>query len=86
MPRKKADGFTRRVRPRLEDPGVPHRHHGGNRGWLFGEHPLSITAGAKQRGDLRTDQISMVRIWLIVLAFIVAFLPTLMVEIGFPRS
>ncbi len=54
------------------------------RGWLFGEHPLSITASAKQRGDLLTDQISMVRIWVYpVLAFIVAFLPTLMVEIGF---
>ena len=54
------------------------------RGWLFGERPLSITATAKQRGDLLTDQISMVRIWVYpVLAFIVAFLPTLMVEIGF---
>src|SRR6185503_3615775 len=54
------------------------------RGWLFGERPVSITASAKQRGDLLTDQISMVRIWVYpVLAFIVAFLPTLMVEIGF---
>ena len=54
------------------------------RGWLFGERPVSITATAKQRGDLLTDQISMVRIWVYpVLAFIVAFLPTLMVEIGF---
>src|SRR5204863_7367057 len=34
--------------------------------------------------DILTDQISMVRIWVYpVLAFIVAFLPTLMVEIGF---
>ena len=54
------------------------------RGWIFGERPLSITATAKERGDLLTDQISMVRIWVYpVLAFIVAFLPTLMVEIGF---
>src|SRR6185503_17177750 len=54
------------------------------RGWLFGERPVSITASAKERGDLLTDQISMVRIWVYpVLAFIVAFLPTLMVEIGF---
>ena len=54
------------------------------RGLLFGKHPISITATAKERGDLYTDQISMVRIWVYpVLAFIVAFLPTLMVEIGF---
>lgn len=54
------------------------------RGWLFGEHPISITATPKERGDRLTDQISMVRIWVYpVLAFIVAFLPTLMVEIGF---
>jgi len=54
------------------------------RGWLFGERPVSITASAKERGDLLTDQISMVRIWVYpVLAFIVAFLPTLMVEVGF---
>ena len=54
------------------------------RGWLFGERPVSITASAKERGDLLTDQICMVRIWVYpVLAFIVAFLPTLMVEIGF---
>jgi hypothetical protein len=53
------------------------------RGWLFGERPVSITASPKERGDLLTDQISMVRIWVYpVLAFIVAFLPTLMVEIG----
>lgn len=54
------------------------------RGLIFGERPVSITATAKERGDLLTDQISMVRIWVYpVLAFIVAFLPTLMVEIGF---
>ncbi|NOS70966.1 MAG: hypothetical protein HOP33_13675 [Verrucomicrobia bacterium] len=54
------------------------------RGLLFGERPMSVTATAKQRGDILTDQISMVRIWVYpVLAFIVAFLPTLMVEIGF---
>ena len=54
------------------------------RGLLMGERPMSIKASAKERGDLMTDQISMVRIWVYpVLAFIVAFLPTLMVEIGF---
>lgn len=54
------------------------------RGLLLGERPMSITATAKERGDILTDQISMVRIWVYpVLAFIVAFLPTLMVEIGF---
>ena len=54
------------------------------RGLLFGERPLSIKATSKERGDLLTDQISMVRIWVYpFLAFIVAFLPTLMVEIGF---
>jgi len=54
------------------------------RGLIFGERPLSINATAKERGDVLTDQISMVRIWVYpVLAFIVAFLPTLMVEIGF---
>jgi len=54
------------------------------RGLIFGERPMSITATAKERGDILTDQISMVRIWVYpVLAFIVAFLPTLMVEIGF---
>jgi len=53
------------------------------RGLIFGERPMSITATAKERGDILTDQISMVRIWVYpVLAFIVAFLPTLMVEIG----
>src|SRR5688572_312417 len=54
------------------------------RGLIFGERPMSITATAKERGDILTDQISMVRIWVYpVLAFIVAFLPTLLVEIGF---
>lgn len=54
------------------------------RGLIFGERPMSINASAKERGDILTDQISMVRIWVYpVLAFIVAFLPTLMVEIGF---
>ena len=54
------------------------------RGLLFGKHPVSITATARERGDIYTDQVSMVRIWVYpVLAFIVAFLPTLMVEIGF---
>ncbi len=54
------------------------------RGILFGERPLSIKATSKERGDLLTDQISMVRIWVYpFLAFIVAFLPTLMVEVGF---
>ena len=54
------------------------------RGLLKGQRPISIKATAKERGDLYTDQISMVRIWVYpVLAFIVAFLPTLMVEIGF---
>ena len=50
----------------------------------MGQRPVSIKATAKERGDLYTDQISMVRIWVYpVLAFIVAFLPTLMVEMGF---
>ena len=54
------------------------------RGLLMGQRPVSIKATAKERGDLYTDQISMVRIWVYpVLAFIVAFLPTLLVEIGF---
>jgi len=54
------------------------------RGLIKGERPQSIKATAKERGDLLTDQISMVRIWVYpVLAFIVAFLPTLMVDIGF---
>jgi hypothetical protein len=54
------------------------------RGLILGERPMSINASAKERGDVLTDQISMVRIWVYpVLAMIVAFLPTLMVEIGF---
>ena len=54
------------------------------RGLIKGERPTSIKATAKERGDILTDQISMVRIWVYpVLAFIVAFLPTLLVEIGF---
>jgi hypothetical protein len=54
------------------------------RGLIKGERPMSIQATAKERGDILTDQISMVRIWVYpVLAFIVAFLPTLMVEVGF---
>ncbi|MEW6306447.1 MAG: hypothetical protein AB1705_23520 [Verrucomicrobiota bacterium] len=54
------------------------------RGWIMGERPASIKSTAKERGDILTDQISMVRIWVYpVLAFIVAFLPTLLVEIGF---
>jgi hypothetical protein len=54
------------------------------RGLVMGQRPVSIKSTAKERGDLYTDQISMVRIWVYpVLAFIVAFLPTLMVEIGF---
>ena len=54
------------------------------RGLIMGQRPVSIKATAKERGDLYTDQISMVRIWVYpVLAFIVAFLPTLLVEIGF---
>jgi hypothetical protein len=54
------------------------------RGLIKGERPASIKASAKERGDILTDQISMVRIWVYpVLAFIVAFLPTLLVEIGF---
>lgn len=54
------------------------------RGLIKGERPMSIKMSAKERGDILTDQISMVRIWVYpVLAFIVAFLPTLMVEIGF---
>lgn len=54
------------------------------RGWFKGERPVSITESAKARGDLLTDQISMVRIWVYpVLAFLVAFLPTLLVELGF---
>ncbi len=84
--RKKADGFYEARVESIKDTQV-HRIATTVeivRGWLFGERPVSVTASAKQRGDLLTDQISMVRIWVYpVLAFIVAFLPTLMVEIGF---
>jgi hypothetical protein len=84
--RKKADGFYEAREAAIRNTQV-HRIATTVeivRGWLFGERPLSITASAKQRGDVLTDQISMVRIWVYpVLAFIVAFLPTLMVEIGF---
>ena len=84
--RKKADGFYEAREAAIRNTQV-HRIATTVeivRGWLFGERPLSITATAKERGDLLTDQISMVRIWVYpVLAFIVAFLPTLMVEIGF---
>src|SRR6185503_14630055 len=46
------------------------------RGLIKGERPMSIKTTAKERGDILTDQISMVRIWVYpVLAFIVAFLP-----------
>ena len=84
--RKKADGFYEQREAAIK---VTQVHRIATtveivRGWLFGERPVSITATAKERGDLLTDQISMVRIWVYpVLAFIVAFLPTLMVEIGF---
>src|SRR5204862_5884621 len=54
------------------------------RGSRKGERHMSIKTTAKERGDILTVQISMVRIWVYpVLAFIVAFLPTLLVEIGF---
>ena len=44
------------------------------RGLVMGQRPVSIRATAKERGDLYTDQISMVRIYIYpVLAFIVAF-------------
>ncbi len=44
------------------------------RGLIKGERPMSIKATAKERGDILTDQISMVRISVYpVLAFIVAF-------------
>ncbi len=79
-------GITRRVRPPSENTQV-HRIATTVeivRGLIKGERPMSIKATAKERGDILTDQISMVRIWVYpVLAFIVAFLPTLMVEIGF---
>ena len=84
--RKKAEGFYEAREQSIRNTQV-HRIATTVeivRGMLFGERPMSITATAKERGDILTDQISMVRIWVYpVLAFIVAFLPTLMVEIGF---
>jgi len=84
--RKTADGFYEARETSIKDTQV-HRIATTVeivRGWVLGERPLSVKASAKERGDAYTDQISMVRIWVYpVLAFIVAFLPTLMVEIGF---
>lgn len=84
--RKKAEGFYEAREAAIRNTQV-HRIATTVeivRGLLLGERPMSITATAKERGDILTDQISMVRIWVYpVLAFIVAFLPTLMVEIGF---
>jgi hypothetical protein len=84
--RKKAEGYYEAREASIRDTQV-HRIATTVeivRGLLMGERPMSITATAKERGDILTDQISMVRIWVYpVLAFIVAFLPTLMVEIGF---
>src|SRR5439155_25059129 len=84
--RKKAEGFYEAREASIKNTQV-HRIATTVeivRGLLMGERPVSIKATAKERGDLFTDQISMVRIWVYpVLAFIVAFLPTLMVEIGF---
>jgi hypothetical protein len=84
--RKTADGFYEAREAAIRKTQV---HRIGTtveilRGLIKGERPQSIKATAKERGDVLTDQISMVRIWVYpVLAFIVAFLPTLMVEIGF---
>ncbi len=84
--RKKAEGFYEAREAAIRNTQV-HRIATTVeivRGLLMGERPMSITTSAKERGDILTDQISMVRIWVYpVLAFIVAFLPTLMVEIGF---
>ncbi|HTD68183.1 MAG TPA: hypothetical protein VK846_16785 [Candidatus Limnocylindria bacterium] len=84
--RKKAEGFYEAREASIKNTQV-HRIATTVeivRGLLFGERPMSIKATSKERGDILTDQISMVRIWVYpVLAFIVAFLPTLMVEIGF---
>ena len=84
--RKKAEGFYEARESAIKNTQV-HRIATTVeivRGLLMGERPMSITASAKERGDILTDQISMVRIWVYpVFAFIVAFLPTLMVEIGF---
>lgn len=84
--RKKAEGFYEAREAAIKNTQV-HRIATTVeivRGLFKGQRPISITATAKERGDLYTDQISMVRIYVYpVLAFIVAFLPTLMVEIGF---
>jgi hypothetical protein len=83
---KRADGFYEAREASIENTQV-HRIATTVeiiRGLIKGQRPVSIKTTAKERGDLYTDQISMVRIWVYpVLAFIVAFLPTLMVEIGF---
>jgi hypothetical protein len=84
--RKKAEGFYEAREASIRNTQV-HRIATTVeivRGLILGERPMSINASAKERGDVLTDQISMVRIWVYpVLAMIVAFLPTLMVEIGF---
>ncbi len=84
--RKKAEGFYEAREASIKNTQV-HRIATTVeivRGLIMGQRPVSIKATAKERGDLYTDQISMVRIWVYpVLAFLVAFLPTLMVEIGF---
>jgi hypothetical protein len=84
--RKKAQGFYESRVASIENTQV-HRIATTVeivRGLIKGQRPVSITTTAKERGDLYTDQISMVRICVYpILAFIVAFLPTLMVEIGF---
>jgi hypothetical protein len=84
--RKKAEGFYEAREAAIKNTQV-HRIATTVeivRGLVMGERPVSIKATAKERGDLYTDQISMVRIWVYpVLAFLVAFLPTLMVEVGF---
>jgi hypothetical protein len=84
--RKKAEGFYEAREASIKNQQV-HRIATTVeivRGLVMGQRPVSIKATAKERGDLYTDQISMVRIWVYpVLAFLVAFLPTLMVEVGF---
>jgi hypothetical protein len=84
--RKKAEGFYEAREASIKNQQV-HRIATTVeivRGLFMGQRPVSIKATAKERGDLYTDQISMVRIWVYpVLAFLVAFLPTLMVEVGF---
>jgi hypothetical protein len=84
--RKRAEGFYEQREASIKNQQV-HRIATTVeivRGLVMGQRPVSIKATAKERGDLYTDQISMVRIWVYpVLAFLVAFLPTLMVEVGF---